>query len=681
MEGNRIASWWIRWEDLDWSDPSSLDRIKARAEGLAKADVTAAMIFGTHFRWDWLPFFPLVHDYLAEVAEALHGYGIKLYDHHSVNLVHRYSTREEMRHVMRDSSVHLPLSPTWEAAASWEYKGKRLNDWRMIDVESGKPAFLPQYTAECFCQGNPEYKEAYFDYIRQLVADTGIDGLSADDGMHYMHFRTCGCRYCRAALRERSGIDLPPADDRSFWFNWDNPAWNDWIDLRFEATGEFYRDLRKQLPEDFFLTACGSTSASARTLGMASDARQFLRGCNVVNLEMCGNMPPYKHDPKTANHPIPTRVVNTLHHQAAGRERGVRALNTCFAHTTVTANIGWAVSKLVGADAWLGTLKPRLGLPESILRTLPEEKDFVGQAFGFEKAHPELFQGELAGQLGVYFSYETRNHTFFGSFEKGYAKDYSDTVALLFRSGISPHTLFAFPESAEEYPLVLLPSAARMTEEELAAARRYLDAGGRIVATGPTALPNCPNSWKLPNRADVPRDDMFHSVPDGIHLRAPAWELETELPPCADPDEWISPEAGLRYHPDRVSNGKITDALLALCREQMRRLPIEILEAKGYLCSTFLAEDRIILQLLAEDYDTDIDHKLDEMRFHRSRVNFINSVKPVGITGTIKLKTDRIPEIYTPITEGEAAAEVRNGVCTVTLPEDCSYVILQFKEV
>ena len=78
----------------------------------------AAIIFGAHFRWDYLPFFEILHDYLAAVADELHQRGIKLFDHHSVNLVHRYSTREEMRHVMRDSSVHLPLSPTWEAAAS-----------------------------------------------------------------------------------------------------------------------------------------------------------------------------------------------------------------------------------------------------------------------------------------------------------------------------------------------------------------------------------------------------------------------------------------------------------------------------------------------------------------------------------------------------------------------------------
>ena len=85
--GRRIASWWLRFEDLNWPNADTLDRIKRRAEGMARADVTAAMIFGAHFRWDFMPFFPILRDYIATVAEELHKYDIKLFDHHSVNLV------------------------------------------------------------------------------------------------------------------------------------------------------------------------------------------------------------------------------------------------------------------------------------------------------------------------------------------------------------------------------------------------------------------------------------------------------------------------------------------------------------------------------------------------------------------------------------------------------------------
>ena len=275
----------------------------------------------------------------------------------------------------------------------------------MLDVKTGKPLWFPQYTAEGFCHRNPEFREAYQDYAKYLIAETGIDGLSADDAMYFMQYNACGCKYCREALQNRAGIDLPPVSDKNFWGNWENPAWHHWLDLRFEAAGEFYEQLREVLPEDFMLTGCGSNSASANSLMNATDARTFLRGWNYVNMEMSGNTPPYKHDKLTTNIAVAERLGNASHHQAVAREKGVGAFSTGFAHSTKQANVVWSVSKMLGADAWIGTLKTRLGLPWHILNTLPNEQDILTQAFGFEKSHEELFQGELAGQLGVYFSY------------------------------------------------------------------------------------------------------------------------------------------------------------------------------------------------------------------------------------------------------------------------------------
>lgn len=680
MEQHRIATWWVRWEDLNWPNPDNYDKIRVRAEKYAKADVTAAMIFGTHFRWDWLPVFPILHDYFATVAEELHQYGVKLFDHHSVNLVHRYSTREEMRRVIKDSGPHLPFSPTWEAAASWEYKGKRLNDWRMIDVKNGKPLYYPQYTAESFCHRNPEYKEAYQDYVKTLIRETQIDGLSADDAMHYMHYSGCGCRYCREDFKRRTGMDLPPVDDLSFWGNCDNPAWLAWIDSRFDATGEFYRDLSKILPENFRLTGCGEFSASASALEKASDARRFMDGCNYVNVEMTGNTPPYKHDPKTNNVPFIDRVASASHHQAVAREHGAPTFATGFAFTTVAANHVWAISKLVGSDAWIGTLKGRLGLPDHILNTLPNEEDIVGEAFGFEAKHPELFRGELVGQLAVYFSYETRNHTYLGNLTRGYFKDYRETLALLFRNGICPHTVFEFPKDAETYPILLLPSALKMTQEEIDGMHTYLAAGGKVVITGPTALPNCRNSWKLPASPMVGPDEFFFTVPDGIKGKHADWMNLTELVPVSDPDEWQEPEAGIFYHPHRISDKTNAAGVLALCEKYMKQMPLKVKESRGYLTTMFDAEDQLIVHFLAEDYDVDIDHKLDEMRYHRSRVNFINRAEPIGVDGTIVLETDRTPEVYTPFHQEPARIEQTGATCKITLPDKCSYAILRFKK-
>jgi len=676
---SRLASWWLRWEDLNWPSPDVHDKIKRRAEMMAEGNVTAAMLFGTHFRWDYLPYFTLLHDYIATVAEELHARGVQLYDHHSTNLIHRYDTREEMRHVMLHSGPHLPFSPSREAAASWEYKGKRLNDWRMIDVRDGSVLYFPQYASEGFCHLNPEYVEAYCDYARTLVAETGIDGLSADDIAQLMHFKSCGCPYCRAELQRRAGIDLPPVTDTSFWGNWDNPAWRHWIDLRYDTATEFFKKLSAALPEGFRITTCGINSAGPGANSAGFEYRGILPYSNYVNQEMSGNTPPYKHDPVTVNVPVPTRLVNSSHHQAVAREFGVRAFSTGFGFTEVAANMVWAVNKILDLDCWFCTLKDRLGLPEHILKTLPDDPEVIGRAFTYEAEHLPLFDGEHIGQLGVYFSYETHRHTFFGSLNRGYYGDYSATLKLLFGAGISAHTVFAFPKDTSVYPVILVPSAAAMTEGDIAALRAYLAAGGRVIVCGPSPLPACENSWKLPVKPELSDDaPFFDSLRDGVWTKSAEWITKTKLPLCEEPNEWREAAPGLYYNPHRVFDGGIDESLLALCRQYMRPMPVAVKEAEGYLITMFERDDAILVHLLAADYDTDIDHHLDEIRFHRSRVNLVNKVTPIGIGRELRFRCAGAPEVFTPFSDKASEIVCEDGECVVRLPEKTAYAILCF---
>lgn len=678
-ERKRIASWWLRFEDLNWPNPDNHDRIKRRAEAMAKASVTTAMIFGTHFRWDFLLYFTILHDYLATVAEELSAYGVELYDHHSVNLIHRYSTREEMRHVILHSGPHLPFSPSFEAAATWEYNGSRLNDWRMIDVATRRPLWYPQYASEGFCIRNPQFVEAYRVYLQKLISETGIAGVSADDPLHYMRYRSCACPHCLAEFKRRTGEELPPVAERSFWGNWENPAWREWIDMRFDAAVDFFEALKPVFPKDFRVTTCGANSAAGTANNTASDARCFMAGCNYVNMEMSGNTPPYKKDPVTVNTPIASRLTGSSHHQAVARERDLRCFSTGFGFSEATANIVWALNKLLGADCWFSTLKDRLGLPESILRTLPDEADLVGRAFGFEKEHPTLFEGEPIGQLGVYFSYETRKHTYFGNLSNGYYKDYSTALKLLFDKGISPHTVFDFPKNATAYPVIVVPSAAVMTEKEQTAMDAYVKAGGQVIVTGPSAHPLCRNEWQLPTSPvlDTP-DAFFGTIDHGVWYKAADWITKTTLAPSTEPNEWKMPQNGVHYNPHRISDGAITDTLLALVTRYMRPMPIQTVSTDGYLVTMFESADAITVHLLAEDFETDIDHHLDEIRFHRSRVNYIIKAEPTGVTDTLALQADTSPAVYTPFSEESAQTVWGNGKVTVHLPPKTAYVILQF---
>lgn len=680
MEKKRLINWWLTWEDLNWPSVDMLDKIKRRAEAAAKANVTTAVLFGCHFRWDYLPYFTLLHDHIAVTCEELHKYGIELYDRHSINLIHRYDTVEEMRHVMLHSGPHIPFSPSREAAASWEYHGKRLNDWRMLHVATREPLYYPQYASEGFCYRNPDFIEAYCDYAKKLVADTGIDGLAAEDPVHYMHMNSCGCEHCRAELKKRAGIDLPPVEDRSFWGNWENPAWREWLDLRFESGKEFFEKLMPVLPESFPVTTCGSNSAAATTTASASDASRFVAGgSNYVHMELSGNTPPYKEDPVTVNRPVSAVAVGFSHHQAVARENGIRSFSTGYGFTEPSANIIWAVNKLLDTDCCFSTLKARLGLPDHILKKLPEESEVVAKVYTFEKDHPELFSGEQVAQAGVYFSYETRNNTYFGSFNKGYYADYSAALRTLFSAGISTHTLLHLPTDPETYPVVVLASTARMNGEEKKALAAYLDAGGRVIACGPCAVDSCKNQWNLPTHPEVDSpSDFFATIVNGVWINPPAWVSKTVLPESAEENLWTEVEKGVYYNPHRLYDKRIDEGFLELVKRFNKKMPFETLDCKGYLTSLFETEEGYLMHFLAADYDTEIDSELDEMRFHRSRVNYVNRVTPIGITRELVFATDRIPEIFIPFDEGETTVIQSGDRCTVRLLEHVSYLIAKF---
>lgn len=676
----RLINWWLTWEDLNWPSVDMMDKIRRRAEAAARANVTTAVLFGCHFRWDYLPYFTLLHDHIATTCEELHKVGIELYDRHSINLIHRYDTVEEMRHVMLHSGPHIPFSPSREAAASWEYKGKRLNDWRMIDVRTGAPLYYPQYASEGFCYRNPDFVEAYCDYAAKLVADTGIDGLAAEDPVHYMHLNSCACPHCRDELKKRSGIDLPSAEDRSFWGNWENPAWLQWIDLRYEAGKEFFEKLMPHLPEGFTVTTCGANSAAATTTASASDASRFVAGgSNYVHMELSGNTPPYKQDPVTVNRPIPGVAIGFSHHQAVARENNIRSFSTGYGFSEPSANIIWAVNKLLDTDCCFSTLKARLGLPDHVLKTLPEEPELVEKVYGFEKEHPDLFCGEQVAQAGVYFSYETRNNTFFGSINKGYYSDYSEALRVLSYAGISVHTLLHLPTDPTVYPVVVLSGVARMTREEKAAVAAYLAAGGNVVACGPFDFESCQNQWQLPTSPEIrSSEELFSTIANGVWIKVPDWVTKTALDECGEENRWTEVERGLFYNPHRLRDRNIDEGYLSLVKKFAKPLPLETVDCGGYLTNIFETDDAYVMHFLAADYDTDIDHRLDEMRFHRSRVNFVNRVKAVGVTTRLQFRTTRTPQVYLPFDKGTAEIVQTKELCTVILPENTAYVIVKF---
>jgi hypothetical protein len=192
-------------------------------------------------------------------------------------------------------------------------------------------------------------------------------------------------------------------------------------------------------------------------------------------------------------------------------------------------------------------------------------------------------------------------------------------------------------------------------------------------------LDGCTNSWNIPNQADCEPLAFFNTIRDGVWPEPAPWTKE-RLAPCPDPDAWSQPMPGLFYNPCRMGEGSVTEKTVELCREYAADLPMQILEAEGYLSNMFRTKDGIVVHMLAADYDVDIDHRLDDMRYHRSRVNYVNQVKPAGVSRLVRMESKTAPQVFLPFHDEAAQVQFENGVCSVALPEDCSYLLMYFPQ-
>jgi len=172
--------------------------------------------------------------------------------------------------------------------------------------------------------------------------------------------------------------------------------------------------------------------------------------------------------------------------------------------------------------------------------------------------------------------------------------------------------------------------------------------------------------------------DFFATIRDGVWIQHPSWMTQTKLTPSDAPNTWKEVLPGLHYNPHRPGDGTVEASVQEMVARFMKQLPVQLLSAQGYLTSTFRTEEGYVLHLLAEEYDTDIDHTLDDMRFHRSRVNFVNKVTPVNVSRTITLRANSAPTVFTPLSKEPATVQGRDGVYEITLPKDTAYAILQF---
>lgn len=634
----RATSWWLTFEDLTWPNPELMDKIRRRADRCAASGVNCCIIFGAHLRWDFMPLWGRLHDEIKFIADELHQRKILLFDHHSASVTHRPRNRDEALSIWQRNRHHVPFYPTRAEAATWQFDGSHLNDWRMIDVETREPVYLPAYNAEQFCMNHPAFRNAYVSYAKKLLTETGIDGLMSDDMIFYADWRACACGHCRERFQREYGHDLPPVSDTNFWGNRRSQAFRDWIKMRFQTPADFLAEVKKALPKNFPLLTCCSSSDNFYLPSFGMSYQDFIQSCNHVMLEMCGSMP-------TLDGTWDDRIPGQLLHLDIARVHAAPCFGLGYGFFPDTAFFVWAVNKFLGSDCWFSTLKGRLNVTQAELDALADDPELVGEGYNWEKAHPDLFRGVVDTDIAVFFSRATRD--FYGQVAGDYGNDYNASCLNLMRSNLSCEVVADIPKFGKTRCLVL-SSAMCLAQEQRRQLAEFLNAGGMVAATGPTG-----HYDELGSPAAKPWLEEFGVTVELVEPTRPGgfppyknFKTPVEFTKCRVPESlqqkfqngWFDSHVGkgrLLWRPERITNKDAGAAVAALLQSreqtavQISGLPDD------WMLRQYRDGNRLLIHALPGKVET-ILHSTLQNRMTKQRI--VEKLKFTPLTGSLLLK-------------------------------------------
>ncbi len=360
----RVASWWSILEDLLYPEKKIRDKIQRRADALKAAQVDTAIQFGLHIRFDFYYNFDAIHEYLNAVACALHERGIKFLDHYSCNTLARPLNREEKLIYHTTQRHHTCYYPDKIGAQSAGYAGYLFNDLREVDLRDGSPGRGEMYQLDLMCLNNPNFTAMHTAYLKRQIAEIALDGLQQDDMAFYNFFRSCGCQYCRERFSREYGHDLPPLSDRHFWGdttkhptewgNYENPAFRDWVKMRYKVVADHLVKVRQAIGHDKILMTCCSSSGSESLNSLALSNENFINIVDWLLFENCG----------TSVHTInwEQQIPEALLQNAISNSANKPSIGCNYANYENGAYLGWTFSRFINSIQWISTLTQELDI-------------------------------------------------------------------------------------------------------------------------------------------------------------------------------------------------------------------------------------------------------------------------------------------------------------------------------
>ena len=459
----RFISWHI-------SKIWSLDEARDEAKKLAATGANTVLTFGYHYRFEHVDKWPEIRESLKNVVTACHEAGLRVIEHHSATFV----PPEKLDFVV---------------------DGVPLTDCTVISGRDDKPAYFELYRIIQLCCNNPKFRKMYFDYALDLAKYSGIDGLMSDDIEFCPDWYVCTCDHCREKFKRWSGREIPSGDSPK-WGDHGDPWFRDWLRFRMTGPGDYYVDLRKAMDEaklDIPLLGCLASASNillAQMWGQAGE--EFARGVDLNFYEA------YYRSSNFYTWHIQSAEIS--YYLGIGRRFGQPLFTLDYARSEDDVFFSWAFNLVHGDRLWLNSI------PKA-----PE------QTYLWEKAHEELFKSpKTLSTVALLFSRQTRD--VYGYSEDSYRGEWAGWSEMLSEENVPYDTVLDadLADDLSRYKLLILPNAACMSDAQVAGLRRYLENGGRVIATADLAF--CDETGE--KREESALADWISAPPSGVLYHA-----------------------------------------------------------------------------------------------------------------------------------------------------------------
>lgn len=430
--------------------------IKRRVAELKARNISTITIDGLHSRLLFADQRENVEKQMKLLVDECHRNGIKVIDHYSLTLLWNWGNG--MRFLV-------------------EHPG-----WLQRSLKNNLPN-------RGICPNNPEFRKFYFNYIKDFIRKTDIDGMMVDE-IGFQNRYSCGCEHCRAGFKSDTGLSLPLDECSPLVYKLNSNLYKSFFSWRAKAIGDFYVAMRKEInkvkPEFTLLNYTTHRLFYQREtfVNNGISITEAARACDWLGIEIMTRNPMASFRTVFAF----GKLINSL------REAYDSPIyRLVYTRNYDIAYFSWALNSMLAQVTWF-------------ISPVPKSK---GKNFTQFTGIMDNFRASPKATVAVLFSTQSRD---WGIYYLSAAKDTNGFIENLNDRNI-PSIAVIEPsltlEKLKNIPVLILPSASCMSDKQVSIVKEYAENGGTLLLTASTAL--CDEAGNL--RKQWPFTDIFGFYP------------------------------------------------------------------------------------------------------------------------------------------------------------------------